>query len=192
MRGFITRTGQLIAIQGASSPNKGINLDPVRSEYCFEIIDVSRLLTLNEINSGIRGALYKTYKNRDPPRAVSNIISSHKDSNGQDMFTMRKIPYDDYDEVQRVEVAANLVEKIVPQTVAEWKYRKMALNFSKNEVKVITPYFDSLFKNAMDSDKAAREGYNAQLPDRKKAEAKKLFDNYTQLMKIDGVAKGKK
>lgn len=179
-RGFITKSGELIGTRGPDMPKNGIITDHEWTISCFDIFDVSRLFTMVEITSGIRGSIYRSNLRRIRPRLVWNIISSSSTTVGdeeEDIFTMRKIPDHDYDQVEYVKCSRNELQDHAPETVAEWIHRKKAGTLSKADVKAIAPYFEKLFKRAMDDDKSAREAYNDGFPARNEG-------NWAELLRI--------
>lgn len=147
MEGFISRGGELILQNPAASPRLGVFLDPDVAKFEYEVMPVSKMLTMNEIITGIRGNVIGSVMGQNNGRRMSHIVSD----DGEGGYRMMKYPRDDYDEASIMTLPHKRVKAVVPQCVEEFKFRHRR-RFTKEVARSIHPFLESFFERARASD----------------------------------------
>lgn len=151
-RAFITRGGHLVAVVPAISPRFGVPLDARTTSLQFETLDTARLLTLDEIVLGIRGAVRGSCAPKNNGRKVSHVVGD----DGAGSFVLRRIPKSDYEEVEFAHIPYNVVREYAPEIVNEYVFRHRP-SLTKPAATALLPYLEGFFLRATQCDLAARE-----------------------------------
>ncbi len=151
MRAYCSRNGQLIGIVGVNGPDRGVHRDVPYPPHQVDILDVSKCLTWEEIESGRRGVVHGSTTSKNNMRKVVSIVDRIGDE-----YKVRLIPASEYDEIRMEMLGCEVVQIYAPQLVEEFLFRNKNL-LTKSVVKASKPYLESLFKNAIRSDKASIE-----------------------------------
>lgn len=151
MRAYCSRNGQLIGIVGVNGPDRGVHRDVPRPPYQVDVLDVSKCLTLEGIDSEWRGVVHGSTTCKKNFRKVSSIVERSGET-----FKVCVTPKSEYDELKTASLACGLVVELAPQLVEEFKFRNRN-HLTKSVFMAIKPYLESLFKNAIRNDKAAIE-----------------------------------
>lgn len=180
---YLTRAGKLLVERAPSAPYRGVVPNPRTTNNQLCAISVSRLLTVQEIQSQLRGVIYGSMTPEMNKRKVLNIIRS-VDDNTWEVFKIpptctanRKM------QLQTVFIRKDIMNKYVPQTVQEFQHRhKPQLN--KESAATLKQYLRALITQANNADAAAREAFTpVQMQDTNPKKELKLFSSKLQKLK---------
>lgn len=150
--GYITRNGELVLVNAASTPRHGVYLDPHVAALQMDIVPVTQLLTLSEITSGIRGHVHGSATGENNGRKVSHIVRE----DGADAFLMYKFPDEDPSQVQFESVNRERLRAFAPGLFEEYRSRNRR-RFTKAVANSMQPYLESFCARAKMDDTASRE-----------------------------------
>ena len=153
--GYITRDGSLVLVNPAVNPRHGVFLDPMIARVQMDVIPVSQMFTLDEIESGNRGTVHGTVAGQNNKRRVTHIVSTEQDGT----FRMQKFPQSDPSKIEFVSVDRQKVLKFLPSMREEYLWRNKK-RFSKYVANSMQPYLESFCAKARADMMAEREAAN--------------------------------
>lgn len=189
MEGVITRGGELIVSNRASTPRLGVFVDADVAKTQADVMPVARMLTMEEIRSGARGMVHGSVIGQNNGRKVSHIVAD----NGDGGYRVMTYPRGGYDAVNVVTLPQRRVKEFVPQYVEEFKLRHKR-RFTKAVARSIHPYLESFFERARAADiqqRAARSpAVDRPSADALLKDAVKNLEVLNEVMRASGHADG--
>ena len=138
---YVTRSGELITVFQLSSPRHGVHLTGNTTVPCeMRTIPTSRVMSLNDIESGCRGNVLSAEGRRENGgRKISHIVSADKLSY---LCQMYRVTF--HDNAREDRIRREVVARYTPSLIEEFE-KRMEPRFTKTEVIACTPYLESLF-----------------------------------------------
>lgn len=141
------------------NPVRGVPLDGVLvskagKQKSRATVDISHTLTLEEIESGIRGVVHGSVMSKNNGRKVSHITSIQQDES----VLCSLLPKTDKSVSARetVRISSSRVRKFVPELLHEFNHR-VEQRFTVREASFILKFVNALFLRANENDFSVRE-----------------------------------